>query len=382
MLKLIPTNSTGTLKIQQLIHLPDTNPMDSAEFLGQENFVRMLGVERKRSERSGRRFILMILQSSQFAEKAGRGALARTLEAIKNAVRDTDFQGWHCEGSAIGIVFTELGNSPTPRVVDALRTKITNSLCDTLSNHETDRISLSLHVFPDGAEGQGPTGPIDSALYPDLNDANVTTGMGKRALDVTGSLLAMVLFSPALAAIALSVKLTSKGPVVFRQVRVGQDGQRFTFLKFRSMYEANNHAIHEEYVRRLIAGSLEAELSPGKVFKLTDDPRITPFGKFLRKTSLDELPQLLNVFRGEMSLVGPRPPVPYEYECYKAWHRGRLLGLKPGLTGLWQVGGRSRVGFNEMVRLDLKYARTRSVWLDLKILLRTPVAVLTGDGAY
>ena len=124
------------------------------------------------------------------------------------------------------------------------------------------------------------------------------------------------------------------------------------------------------------------ELHAGTVFKITDDPRITSLGKFLRKTSLDELPQLVNVFRGDMSLVGPRPPVPYEYECYKVWHRGRLLGVKPGLTGLWQVGGRSRVGFNEMVRLDLKYARTKSLWLDLKILLRTPLAVISGDGAY
>jgi lipopolysaccharide/colanic/teichoic acid biosynthesis glycosyltransferase len=123
-------------------------------------------------------------------------------------------------------------------------------------------------------------------------------------------------------------------------------------------------------------------LGHGAVFKLTKDHRITPLGKILRQTSLDELPQFLNVLRGEMSLVGPRPPVPYEYECYKVWHRSRLLGVKPGLTGLWQIEGRSRVGFDDMVRLDLQYARTRSLWLDIKILFRTPAAILSGDGAY
>jgi lipopolysaccharide/colanic/teichoic acid biosynthesis glycosyltransferase len=380
--KLISTR-TIELNIEGLTRSNSKNPWACGEFLEQENFVRMLGMERKRSERSGRRFALMILQSSLLAEDSSKSPLGRALEAIRSSVRETDFQGWYQEGSAIGIVFTELGSAPTAHVVEALRAKITNALCASLDTEQTDRISLSIHVFPDGANEEGPTGPMDAALYPDvINDSSTPLTSGKRFMDVAGSMLAILAFSPVLAAIAVSIKLTSKGPVVFRQVRVGRDGRRFTFLKFRSMYEANNNKIHEEYVRRLIGGSLEGQKEAGKVFKLTDDPRITPLGKFLRKTSLDELPQLVNVFRGDMSLVGPRPPVPYEYECYKVWHRGRLLGVKPGLTGLWQVGGRSRVGFNEMVRLDLKYAKTRSVWLDLKILVRTPAAVLTGDGAY
>jgi lipopolysaccharide/colanic/teichoic acid biosynthesis glycosyltransferase len=150
------------------------------------------------------------------------------------------------------------------------------------------------------------------------------------------------------------------------------------------MYAKNDPAIHQEYVRQLIAGGPGAEQNgrDSKVYKLTNDPRVTAVGKFLRRTSLDELPQLLNVLKGEMSLVGPRPPVPYEFDCYDIWHRRRLQTVKPGITGMWQVAGRSRVSFDEMVRLDLEYARSWSLWLDIKILLRTPRAVFSGEGAY
>jgi lipopolysaccharide/colanic/teichoic acid biosynthesis glycosyltransferase len=185
--------------------------------------------------------------------------------------------------------------------------------------------------------------------------------------------------------IAAIIKLTSKGPVLFRQVRIGQHGRKFTFLKFRSMYFKNDHTIHQEYVKRLIAGTASPVEESGRapeVFKLTNDPRITPFGRFLRKTSIDEIPQFLNVLSGSMSLVGPRPPVPYEFECYEMWHRQRLVAVKPGITGQWQVGGRSRTTFDEMVRIDLKYSSSWTVWGDIKILSQTPRAVLSGVGAY
>jgi lipopolysaccharide/colanic/teichoic acid biosynthesis glycosyltransferase len=142
--------------------------------------------------------------------------------------------------------------------------------------------------------------------------------------------------------------------------------------------------IHREYVRQLILAKAADPHgdNPGGVYKLKNDPRVTKIGKFLRKSSLDELPQFFNVLKGDMSLVGPRPPIPYEVESYDIWHRRRFLETKPGITGLWQVEGRSRVKFDDMVRLDLKYARIWSPWLDIKILLRTPKAVLRGDGAY
>ena len=153
------------------------------------------------------------------------------------------------------------------------------------------------------------------------------------------------------------------------------------------MYVDNDASVHKEYVAQLIAGHAQRNPSNGNthgagVYKLTNDKRITRIGAVLRRTSLDELPQLLNVLTGEMSLVGPRPAIPYEVAAYQTWHRRRILEVKPGITGLWQVNGRGRVKFDEMVRLDLRYAKNWSPWLDLKILLRTPRAVLIGEGAH
>jgi len=184
--------------------------------------------------------------------------------------------------------------------------------------------------------------------------------------------------------IALTIKFTSQGPVFFKQQRVGRFGKTFTFLKFRSMYVNNDSKVHEEYVKKLIkdaADPVSTNKSGAGVYKLVNDKRITPLGKFLRRSSLDELPQFLNVLVGDMSLVGPRPPIPYELAAYQTWHRRRLLSVKPGITGLWQVMNRSTVKFDEMVRLDLRYASTWTPWLDVKILLRTPAAVIKGTGA-
>jgi lipopolysaccharide/colanic/teichoic acid biosynthesis glycosyltransferase len=186
-------------------------------------------------------------------------------------------------------------------------------------------------------------------------------------------------FLPVFAVIALLVKMTSKGPVLFCQKRIGQYGKEFTFFKFRTMYADNDPRIHQEYIAKLIAG--DGDLGQGKgIYKLINDPRVTPLGRFLRKSSLDELPQFVNVVKNDMSLVGPRPPLPYEFERYQIWHKRRVLELKPGLTGLWQVEGRSRTTFDEMVRMDIKYANTRSVWVDLKIILQTPAAMFSGRG--
>ena len=199
-----------------------------------------------------------------------------------------------------------------------------------------------------------------------------------------GAATALLLLSPFLIVIAAVIKLTSKGPILFRQQRLGQYGLHFTFLKFRSMHHKNDATIHRDYVRRLISAKENPRHAddPEKVYKLNDDPRVTAFGRLLRKTSLDELPQFINVLKGEMSLVGPRPPIPYEAEAYDIWHRRRFLEIKPGITGLWQVEGRSRVKFDDMVRLDIRYAKTWSPWLDIKILLKTPGAVFRGAGAY
>src|SRR4029077_3694145 len=239
-------------------------------------------------------------------------------------------------------------------------------------------------IFPEEQERlkQDP----DFTFYPDLavhEESQWISTAAKRAVDVVGSIVALILLAPVFLAIALAVKATSEGPILFRQRRIGQFGKPFTFIKFRSMYANNDPRIHQEYVAKLIAGKdgLKQSGKEGGVFKLTNDPRITPIGRFLRKSSLDELPQFLNVLVGEMSLVGPRPPVPYEFEAYHIWHKRRVLEVKPGITGLWQVHGRSKTTFDEMVRLDLQYARNVSLRTDLSILLATPRAVLSGKGA-
>lgn len=182
----------------------------------------------------------------------------------------------------------------------------------------------------------------------------------------------------------MAIKLTSKGPVLYRQPRLGQHGVTFSFLKFRSMHANCDSALHQQYVADFIAGNaLQQQDSRGVgTYKLTGDPRITALGGLLRKSSLDELPQLINVLKGDMSLVGPRPPLPYEFEHYTLWHRRRVWEAKPGITGLWQIKSRSRAKFDEMVRLDLQYIRKSSLWLDCKILLQTPRAVIAGDGAH
>jgi lipopolysaccharide/colanic/teichoic acid biosynthesis glycosyltransferase len=203
----------------------------------------------------------------------------------------------------------------------------------------------------------------------------------KKVIDVLGSSVGLICLSPVFLAISAAIKLTSEGPVFFRQDRMGLNGKAFQVLKFRSMYTNCDAASHKEYITKYIGEQKKAAVEPG-VFKLTNDNRITPVGRWLRKTSLDELPQLINVFKGDMSLVGPRPPIPYECDLYDVWHRRRLLSCKPGITGLWQVTGRSRTTFDEMVRLDLKYISEWSLWLDLKILLMTPKAVFGGKGAY
>jgi lipopolysaccharide/colanic/teichoic acid biosynthesis glycosyltransferase len=357
--------------------------------LNEEAFRRMISLERKRSERSRKPFVLMLLNMGQPlpAEKSGK-TLSKILAALSAATRETDATGWYRDNCVVGVMFTEISPEDRDKVVTTMISRVSETLRSNLTLEQFNQLSVSFHVFPEDWDNDTQARPSNPMLYPDLSErADDRRGFNvmKRVMDVVGSALALLVLSPLFLIIAAAVRLTSEGPVLFRQRRIGQYGESFTFLKFRSMYVNSDSGIHEDYVKKLIAGKAHKNPSNGNgqgVYKLTEDPRVTRVGAFLRKTSLDEIPQFLNVLRGEMSLVGPRPPVPYEVGNYAAWHRRRLLEAKPGITGLWQVSGRSRVKFDDMVRLDLRYARTWSPWMDIKIIARTPAAVLMGEGAF
>ncbi|HEY7337726.1 MAG TPA: exopolysaccharide biosynthesis polyprenyl glycosylphosphotransferase [Bryobacteraceae bacterium] len=327
----------------------------------------------------------MLLLESPDLLATGRNpaVLEKITLALSQSTRDTDTRGWYKEGSMLGIVFTEIEPDQASGVGELLQTKISRVLSSVLGPEAFAQVRFSRFLFPEDwgrtrADGCG------SEPHPEPRDPHAIGKAAKRCIDISGGLILLLLSTPVLAAVAVAIKLTSEGPVLFRQSRQGLFGRPFTFLKFRSMYEKNDPKIHEDYVKRLISG--DPDLRPAaaggeRVFKITNDPRITPVGRFLRRTSLDELPQFINVLKGDMSLVGPRPPLSYEVVNYAPWHKRRLR-TKPGITGLWQVRGRSKVTFDEMVRLDLQYGRTWSLSLDLKILLQTPWAVLMGNGAY
>ena len=362
---------------------------DDRIVLNGESFQRMLALERRRSERSRKPFLLMLVDLGERLPSASNGKASNDIvSALSLATRVTDIIGWYRDDSVIGILFTEVVIEDRSSIMGTMMTRISTMLGKALSPEQLNQVSISLHLFPEEWDFDIRHRPSNPTLYPDLSKLEKRRKHSfalKRLMDVVGGGGALVFFAPVFLLISLVIKISSRGPILFRQQRIGQHGEPFTFLKFRTMQVNNDPALHKEYVKKLIAGRAEPAPSNGNghgVYKIKSDPRVTRVGAFLRSTSLDELPQLINVLRGEMSLVGPRPPIKYEVDAYDIWHRSRLLEAKPGITGLWQVNGRSRVKFDDMVRLDIRYARTWSIWLDLKILIQTPHAVLLGEGAY
>jgi exopolysaccharide biosynthesis polyprenyl glycosylphosphotransferase len=364
-------------------------PLRQEGILNEETLHSMLALERRRAERSRKPFVLMLLDARLMNLNGDRNVFVEKLRAtISNATRETDLIGWYESGVVLAVIFTEVNTEGEVCMTEVLRNKIQKAVQESFGTARVAKLVITAHIFPENWGKDGGARHADLKLYPDLSERapkKRLQGIMKRSMDVILSGLLLIMLSPILAIIALAIKFTSDGPIVFRQERIGRLGKPFKFLKFRSMYVNNDAKIHREFVQSFIAGKAESQGSgsaPAPVFKLTKDPRITPIGHFLRKTSLDELPQFWNVLRGEMSLVGPRPPVAYEYEVYEYWHGRRVLEVQPGVTGLWQVSGRSRTSFDDMVRLDLRYSQLWSVWLDIKILLATPRAVFGGDGAF
>jgi lipopolysaccharide/colanic/teichoic acid biosynthesis glycosyltransferase len=350
-------------------------------------FHSMLTLERRRAERSRKPFALMLLDAN-LENGPTSGILKEAAGIIAAAKREIDLIGWYKDNDILGVIFTEIETEGDRPVTEILGAKIETALAKHLGGEKAGKIAISLHIFPETRDEKHSGWVADAKFYPDLNHRISPKRLPlvvKRAMDIVVSAAFLLVLSPLLAAIAAMIKLTSKGPVIFNQERLGRFGVPFKCLKFRTMFANNDPRIHEEYIQQFISGAEECGKEGGSqqpIYKILNDPRVTPFGRFLRKTSLDELPQFWNVLRGEMSLVGPRPPLQYEFEIYDIWHRRRVLDVKPGVTGLWQVTGRSRTRFDDMVRLDLRYCQTWSMWLDLKILLSTPRAVFGGEGAY
>jgi Sugar transferases involved in lipopolysaccharide synthesis len=358
------------------------------QFLNDEEFGRMLALERKRSERTRTPFLLMLAdRSDPVAQEPNGETLAAIGASLLRQSRETDIVGWYKDRKTLGVLFTGLAEDRDV-VMQTIAARVRTTIEHELEFDQRKYVRLAFHLFPDDWDLKAPGNPGNPKLYADITQSaqrKQSLLAVKRSIDIVISAVLLLLCLPLFLVIATAIKSTSKGPVFFRQKRIGQYGKQFTFLKFRSMYVNNSDNVHKKFVAAFIANKKPEgvhEISDHGSFKLKRDTRITRFGSFLRKTSLDELPQLINVLRGEMSLVGPRPAIPYEVEAYQTWHRQRVLAAKPGITGIWQVTGRSRVKFDEMVRMDLRYAMAWSPWLDLKILLLTPLAVIRGTGAF
>jgi lipopolysaccharide/colanic/teichoic acid biosynthesis glycosyltransferase len=318
-------------------------------------FESILQRERDIADRGTRRFSVLTLRARAVTLLP---ALERELLA---RLRSTDVVG-RLDAQHLGVLLTET-EAGGAQVVARWTVKCATRLGFALEPE--------IRVYPD----RGPRDETRFEFAPLLDLApliEIPTPFSKRCLDVLGSALALLLLAPLLALVALAIRLDSPGPVVFRQLRAGRGGRPFVFYKFRSMF------VDAETRRALLAGRNE---QTGPVFKMRADPRVTRVGRWLRRWSLDELPQLWNVLRGDISLVGPRPPMLDEVARYERWQRRRLC-VAGGITCIWQVSGRSQIPFVEWMRLDLRYVACRNLWLDLRLLLRTLPAVLSGRGAY
>ena len=331
--------------------------------------------EWRRADRFDQSFVLVLVELSVNATEWGE--IIKRLTAL---IPDTDVIGWFEQDRVLGLLWLDRDGS-SAFAVREIEHKVRGEV-DRLTDGAS-RAWISVHV-PEASETRCDAFRADP-VFEELRGSqghSVVRDAAKRMLDIVGSLALLIVLSPVLALIAVLVKLTSSGPVFFRQDRVGASLKPFTMLKFRTMRVDADHEMHRQFVTEFInAGADASPTADNGLFKIVNDPRVTSVGGALRKSSLDELPQLWNVLRGDMSLVGPRPPLSYEVEQYKRWHYRRVLEAKPGITGLWQVAGRSQTNFDDMVRLDLQYVQNQSAWTDIKILLATPRAVISGKGA-
>jgi lipopolysaccharide/colanic/teichoic acid biosynthesis glycosyltransferase len=352
-----------------------------APVFGEALFRDALIREQRCTDRFAHPFVVLLVDAASARDRSPRSPWPDIIQALSVVKRRADILGWFEREAVLGLILADTAAADAGVVEDRVRRELASRL------EPESLVALSVRLYahaghpcPEGAR-MAPVALLVEAL--EHSRSRWGRDAVKRTLDIVGSLVALASLAPLFLLIALLIRLTSPGPALFRQVRVGRRGEPFTMLKFRTMHTGASDEIHQKYVESYIQQSSAAGThTASRIFKMTDDPRVTGAGHVLRRTSLDELPQFLNVLRGEMSLVGPRPALPFEVERYQPWHRKRVLEVKPGITGLWQVSGRSCTTFEEMVRLDLRYARKCTFWTDIQILAATPRAVVSGDGAW
>lgn len=340
-------------------------------------FLKQLHLETLRAQRSKSTLSIILLTLDKAANLESLN-MNEILGLIRKKTRDTDISGF-VNHKAICVLLPDTDESGAKEICAKLANKI-------------PQLTITSSTYPDHIfESLTKNGCVQPDAFPfeiwdpmELRGASWLKSFLKRGMDIVGSIIGILVFMPVMLITALAIKLTSPGPVIFSQTRLGKHGAPFTFYKFRSMHVNMDNQLHRDYVHDFIKGRHE-KINQGDaetpIYKIKSDPRITKVGKFIRKTSIDELPQFFNVLKGDMSLVGPRPPLPYEAENYQAWHLRRILDMKPGITGLWQVEGRSKTQWDDTVRLDIRYIKSWSLLLDLKILLRTFKEVLKCRGA-
>jgi lipopolysaccharide/colanic/teichoic acid biosynthesis glycosyltransferase len=353
-------------------------PSGLSDLADRHHFLKQLYREKRRTDRSKSPLSIALFRID--GDHGRVTAEFRTLvEILHSRKRETDTLGYLGDGLA-AVLLTDTDAQGT----NGFLRKIADAGCDLQFSVAT--ATYPDHLFDAILAGKEAPAEFHSLVLPE-HQATHVVGSGyrlKRALDVAGAAIGIFALSPVMLITAIAIATTSPGPVIFRQKRLGRHGRPFVFYKFRSMRHNNDDRIHREFVTSLIQGQHERIDQGGAekpLYKLKSDPRVTRVGRFIRRTSIDELPQLFNVLKGDMSLVGPRPPLPYEVETYQSWHLRRILEVRPGLTGLWQVEGRSKTTFDEMVRMDLRYTRISSLAVDIRILVRTVRAVLKDDGA-
>ncbi|WP_349026672.1 sugar transferase [Methyloglobulus sp.] len=351
---------------------------DFDKVFDQSCFLEQLRLEKHRAQRSKTALSIVLLTQDK-PKSEGLTGISEMLKFVRTITRETDVVGY-IDKYTLGVLLPYTDEIGAQRIGE----KIVNSYIN-------PQLAIVASTYPDQIfDSLAKNGCVSSDVLKLMLEDSIAPGslyklQIKRAIDVIGSLIALSILSPVMLVAAALVKFNSPGPVIFKQTRLGKKGIPFTFYKFRSMRTDTNDQIHRDYVIKLINGDDDITINNGDVqnplYKINYDPRVTSVGSVIRKTSIDELPQLYNVLKGDMSLVGPRPPLGYEAEKYQSWHLRRILEMKPGITGLWQVEGRSRTGFDEAVRLDVRYLQTWSLMLDIKILFRTIKEVLQCRGA-